>query len=96
MQPKTGGQMIFLQEQKTQLIYTDIYTLYERKQALEAERDLYQDIVTVLSDFTIPSQRINGGLYYAKIIVPLFFLLTLMFLIIITNRKKLTEVFNKY
>jgi hypothetical protein len=96
MQPKSGGQMIFLQEQKTQLIYTDIYALYERKQALEAERDLYKDIVTVLSEFTIPAMRDNGGLYYAKTYVPIFFVLTLLVLILLANRRKLTEVYNKY
>jgi hypothetical protein len=96
MQPKSGGQMIFLQEQKTQLIYTDIYALYERKQALEAERDLYRDIVTVLSEFTIPALRDNGGLYYAKTYVPLFFVLTLLVLILLANRRKLTEIYNKY
>lgn len=96
MQPKSGGQMIFLQEQKTQLIYTDIYALYARKQLLEADSALYKDIVTVLSDFTIPALRDNGGLYYAKTYVPLFFFLTLLVLILLANRRKLTEVYNKY
>ncbi|MBK7627767.1 MAG: hypothetical protein IPJ16_11355 [Bacteroidales bacterium] len=75
MQPKSGGQMVFLQEQKTQLIYSDIYPLYARKQALEADRDLYQGIVTVLSDFTIPALRDNGAFFYAKKYVPLFLFL---------------------
>lgn len=96
LQPKSGGQVIFLQEQKTQLIYTDIYALYARKQAIESEQDLYTDLVTVLSEFTIPTRRDNGGTYYAKIYVPLFFLLTLLILILIANRRKLTDVYNKY
>jgi uncharacterized membrane protein len=95
-QPKIGSQMIFLQEQKTQLLYTDILPLYARKQTLESERDLYKDIVTVLSEFTIPSLRDNGGMYYVKIYVPLFFGLTLLVLIILANRRKLSEVYNKY
>ena len=91
-----GGQMIFLQEQKTQLVYTDIYNLYARKQSLEIDRDLYKDIVTVISDFDLPAKRENGGLYYGKHYIPLFFVITLLLLIILANRKKLKEVYNKY
>ncbi len=96
IQPKTGGQMIFLQAQNTQLLYPDIYKLYSRKQNLESERDLYKGLVTVLSEFSQPTRRDNGGLYYAKTVVPIFFVLTLLILIIRANRKKLEEVFNKY
>jgi len=95
-QPQNGGQMIFLQEQKTQLIYTDIYTLYSRKQGLESERDLYKGIVTVLSDFSLPAIRDNGGFYYSKRIIPVFFCLTLLILILLANRKKLEEVYRRY
>ncbi len=95
-QPQNGGQMIFLQEQKTQLIYTDIYTLYARKQILESEIDLYKGIVTVVSDFSTPALRDNGGLYYAKKVVPLFICFTLLILVIHANRKKLAEIYNKY
>ncbi len=95
-QPQSGGQMIFLQEQKTQLVYEDIYGLYGRKQARESERDIYQDIVTVLSDFSIPAERVNGLMYYAKRYIPAIFLLTLLVLIIIGNRKKIKEIFEKY
>jgi hypothetical protein len=94
--PSNGGQMIFLQEQKTQLVYTDIYNLYTRKQGLESERDLYKDIVTILSDFNLPAKRENGGLYYGKQFIPLFFGITLLLLIILANRKKLNEVYKKY
>jgi hypothetical protein len=94
--PQNGGQMVFLQEQKTQLIYSDIYALYARKQNLEAERDLYKGTVTVLSEFSEPAKRSNGALFYAKLIVPLFFILTLLILIVISNRKKLLEIYNKY
>jgi hypothetical protein len=96
MQPKNGGQMIFLQEQKTQLIYGDIYTLYARKQSLEAVRDLYGDIVTVISDFTIPAMRANGSMYYAKKIIPTFFIATLLILILLANKKKIQEIYQKY
>jgi hypothetical protein len=95
-QPKSGSQMIFLQEQNTQLLYPDILALYSRKQALEAERDLFKDIVTVLSEFTIPALRDNGAGYYAIRTVPVLFILTLLILILLANRKKLEEVYSKY
>jgi hypothetical protein len=94
--PPNGGQMIFLQEQKTQLIYSEIYPLYARKQSLEAERDLYKGTVTVLSEFSRPAKRSNGTLYYGGIVIPLLFALTILILILMANRKKLQEVFNKY
>ena len=95
-QPQNGGQMIFLQEQRTQLVYEDIYSLYERKQNLELQYDLYEEIVTVLSDFSLPANRDNGVFYYGKIIIPLFFFITLMILILIYNRKNLRDIYHRY
>ena len=95
-QPQGGGQMIFLQEQKTQLVYTDIYELYARKQSLESERDLYSGIITVLSDFSLPMKRNNGGLYYGLYAIPFSFLVMLLILILLANRNKIKETFNKY
>ncbi len=94
--PGSGGQIVFMQEQKTQLVYPDIYSLYARKQSLESERDLYKGILTVLSDFSLPAKRDNGASYYAKYLVPGFFFLTLLILIILANRSKLEEIFKKY
>jgi hypothetical protein len=96
MKPNGGGQMIFLQEQKTQLVYPEIYSLYTRKQILETERDLYKGIVTVLSDFSLPSKRENGVTYYGKHVIPFFFFITLSILILLVNRRKLEEIYKKY
>ena len=96
MKPAAGGQIVFMQEQKTQLVYTDIYNLYTRKQLLEAERDLYKGIVTVINDFSSPTLRNNGTRYYGKQVIPIFFFTTLLVLIFLANRKKLNEVFKKY
>jgi hypothetical protein len=95
-QPQNGGQMIFLQEQKTQLVYPEIYSLYSQKQQLETERDLYKDLVTVLSEFSVPAKRDNGGMYYGKYLIPTFFFSMLLILILLTNFRKLKEVYNKY
>ncbi len=94
--PKIGGQMIFLQEQKTQLLYGDIYLLYSRKQALESEIDLYKGIVTLLSDFSAPAKRDNGTFYYAKYIISILFGITLLILILLANKRKLKELYEKY
>jgi hypothetical protein len=96
IKPITGGQIVFLQEQKTQLVYTDIQSLFARKQLLESERDLYSGIVTVLSDFSMPTGRENGTMFYGKKVIPFFFFLTLIVLIIFANRKKLFELYKKY
>ncbi len=76
------GQIIFMQDQKTQLLYGEIQNLYSRKQALETEHDLYKNVVTVLNDFSVPVLQNSGTKYYGKIIIPLFFLTTLLVLII--------------
>jgi len=96
LKPGTGGQIIFLQEQKTQLVYNDIYSLYSRKQSLESERDLYKGILTVLSDFSTPTRRDNGTMFYGMHIIPLFFGLTLLILIILANRYKLRDIYKRY
>src|SRR5664280_929135 len=96
MKPGNGGQIVFMQEQKTQLVYNDIYDLYTRKQELESERDLYNGIVTILSDFSLPTRRDNGAMFYGKSIIPFFFIVTLLILILIANRRKLREIFQNY
>jgi hypothetical protein len=93
---QNGGQIVFLQEQNTQLLYRDIYSLYSIKQKLETEIDLYKGIVTVLNDFSLPTTRVNGLLYYAKQVIPLFFFITLLFLLLFANQKKLKEIYKKY
>jgi hypothetical protein len=95
-QPERGGQMIFLQEQRTQLIYEDIYNLYARKQALDQQKELFPDILTIINDFYQPAKRQNGGLYYGIFIIPVTFIVVLIFLIIYRNRKSLGEVYQKY
>jgi len=70
--------------------------LYNRKQALESERDMYNGIVTLLSDFSIPTRRINGLQFYVKQVLPIFLLVTIFLLLLIANRNKIKEVISKY
>jgi hypothetical protein len=96
VKPASGGQIVFMQEQKTQLVYSDIYSLYSRKQQIETDRDLYKGVVTVLSDFSLPAKRDNGGMYYGQYAITILFFLTLLILIIIANRGNLKEIYKKY
>jgi hypothetical protein len=95
-QSQKAAQMIFLQPQNTQLVYGDIYTLFARKQSLEAERDLYYEIVTILNEFSLPESKNIGNVITGKNIVIIIFCLTLTILALIANRKKLLEIYNKY
>jgi hypothetical protein len=94
--PGKDGQIVFMQEQKTQLFYPDMQSLFSKKQLLETENVLYPGIVTVLRDFSSPTQINSGTRYYIKQVIPIFFLITLFVLIILANRKKLIEVYKKY
>jgi hypothetical protein len=96
MIPGKTGQMVFLQEQKTQLVYEDIYKLYEQKQGLEIEKAVYSDIISTLSDFAIPVKPFTGMVYYGKYIIPIFLILTLIILILVTNAHNIRELFRKY
>ena len=96
MKPANGGQIIFMQEQNTQLVYNDIYFLYDKKRELEVENDLYQNMVSVVDDFSMPISRENGLMFYGKKIIPRFFLITLLILVLFTNRKKIYELYRKY
>src|SRR5664279_2721968 len=96
IKPSSGGQIVFMQEQKTQMVYNDIYKLYEQKQQLESERDLYKGVLTVLSDFSSPSRRDNGVMFYGRNVIPKICLGTLLLLIILANRKKIEEIYKKY
>jgi hypothetical protein len=94
--PGKEGQIVFMQQPITQLVYGDIYSLYSKKQTIETEVDLYKNIVTVLNDFSLPVLKNNGTRYYGKLIIPVFFFSTLLILILLANRKKLNEIYKKY
>lgn len=90
------GQVMFMQEQGTQMFYHDIYALYNRKAGLEDNLNLYSGMVTLLNDFSIPTMRVNGLDYYAKKNIPAFFIVMLLILIIIANIKGLKDVYSRY
>jgi len=96
LQPKEGGQMIFLQEYKTQLLHDDIYNMYIRRQEVERQLTIYSGIVTVLSEFTPPARPVNRALYYGKYLIPSLLVLMILLLIIADNREKLRQAYMKY
>lgn len=96
LMPKEGGQMIFLQDFKTQLLHEDITRLIQRKQEIETINTIYSGIVTLLSDFTPPSKPDNGALYYGKFIIPAVVILALLILLLVDYRKNITEVYGRY
>jgi len=90
------GQMVFLNEQETKLFHESVFELYQSKQDLDMELDIYSEIVTVLDDFTPPAQPENSYLHIAKTWVILFFVLGLIFMVVLSFRKELTSVYKKY
>jgi hypothetical protein len=96
LMPREGGQMIFLQENRTQLLHDDIYSLIQRRQTIETEITIYSDLITLISDFTPPAKAENGALYYGKVVIPVFFVLAILLLLLFDNRKHLREVYKRY
>lgn len=96
LMPKEGGQMIFLQEQRTQLFHDDIIDLFNRRQYIERQLTLFANPVTLLSDYTPPSRPDNGALYYGKWLIPIIFILTVILLLLIDNRARLIATYKKY
>jgi hypothetical protein len=94
--PEKGGQFVFLQEQKTQLLYGDIQYLYGQKQSFETQREIFSDIVTVLSDFAPSSRADNNFRYYANRVVPIFLVITLLILFYVDHRRKVMEFYQKF
>jgi hypothetical protein len=94
--PEKNGQMIFLQEQKTQLIYEEIQKLYTNKQPLEQQKDIYSDLITLISDFAVPVRPYTGLSYYGRTVVPLVLALTIIVLILLSNRKKIKDLLKNY
>jgi hypothetical protein len=94
--PQTGGQLIFLQEHNTQLLYNEIQDLYYKKQDLETNLEIYRDIITIISELTTPSTRINDLMFYSLKTIPIAIFLTLVILVAIANRSAIKNVFNKY
>lgn len=96
MIPKMGGQMVFLQELKTQLLHSEITSLYGLKQYYERELNIYPDIVTLLSDYTPSSRPENGFSYYCNRLIPIVLGFAVIIIVIYDNRKRLKEIYEKY
>ncbi|MEE4114820.1 MAG: hypothetical protein V2I37_01550 [Marinilabiliaceae bacterium] len=87
--PAGGGQIVFMQEQTTQLLYNDIIWLMDEVQEIDKLAEIFGDIVTPLVDFTPVTSPKNSYSYYALRIVPAVLLLTILFLLLVVYRKDL-------
>ncbi|HCI56297.1 MAG TPA: hypothetical protein PLN06_00450 [Bacteroidales bacterium] len=96
LMPKEGGQMIFLQEYKTQLLHDDIFNMYTRRQDVEKQLTIYSSLITVLNDFTPPAKPVNRALYYGKVLIPLLFCMAIIIILIVDNRERLKKIYRKY
>ena len=94
---QSNGQIVFIQEQNyTQLLHKDIHSLIKEKQFLETELNMYNQIVTVLNDFTIPVERTNNLSYFAVRVIPALLIPVLLLLIFISRREAIKKIFEKY
>ena len=94
---QSNGQIVFIQEQNTtQLLHKDILSLIKGKQSLETELNMYNQIVTVLNDFTIPVERTNNLSHFAVRVIPALLISVLLILIFISRREAIKKIFEKY
>ncbi|GAJ24112.1 unnamed protein product, partial [marine sediment metagenome] len=90
------GQMVFLNEQETKLFHESVFELYQSKQDLDMELDIYSEIVTVLDDFTPPAQPVNSYLNIAKTWVIRFFIIGILLVLILSFWGNFKEIYKKY
>lgn len=90
------GQMVFLNEPETRLFHGSVFELYQSKQNLDRELDIYSEIVTVLDDFTPPAQPENSYLNIAKTWVIRFFIIGILLVLILSFWGNFKEIYKKY
>jgi len=96
-QVQSSGQIVLNQAQnQMQLLHKDINDLMKEKHLLETEMNVYNQIVTVLNDFTIPVVRTNNLYFFAKKVLPTMFIPVLLILIFIARRAAIKRIFEKY
>lgn len=88
------GQVLFMQDNSTQLLHEDILDLYERKFNIEKNLEIYPEIVTLLNDLEI-SPRLNILMYYFFRSSGLALLLTIVVLIFIRNYSSLKNLYKR-
>ena len=91
----SSGQVVFLQEHQTQLIFEEIYELYTKREAYERELTLFPEICTVLKDFNPASQSLTGTIYYSIRIVPAIMILAFLLMLFFDFRNIIVDWTNK-
>ena len=86
------GQLVFTNEKTIRLYHNEMFHLLDLKQETERDLGIYQNIVTVVEEFTTPIEPDNGTIYYSKKLVWFFLGIALFISLIITYRKKIWEL----
>jgi len=92
--PPEGSQIVFLQEQHTQLFYGSVFALYTQKQENEELLDIYSEPVTLKHDITFPITEENSISFFLIRWVLIITISGLIVLILRHNRRSLREIYN--
>jgi hypothetical protein len=89
------GQLVFTNDPEITLLHSDLLNLVKDKQRSQTEFEIHSGIISVLEDFIVSQIPENNTSYYARKIVPWFFAITYILLLIIAFRKKIAEAIRK-
>lgn len=85
---KLGGvRLLTASEKDRQLFHDQMFDLYGRRLNLEAERALYADAVVQMKGFIALGKPVNTLVFYMKRVVPLFFLASILCLVLARYRR---------
>jgi hypothetical protein len=91
--PPEGSQIVFLQEQHTQLFYGSVFALYTQKQENEELIDIYSEPVTLKHDLVFPAIEENSLSFFLMRWVLIITISGLVVLILWHNRRSLREIY---
>ena len=84
------GQFVFTNDREVKLMHSDIMKLLTDKQYKEKQFKIHNEIISLLSDFTVNQKPENGLSYYAKKITPILLILAYLIAILLHFRKNIS------
>lgn len=90
------GQLLFMGEEQTELFHTDVFQLFNDKQRYEEMLEIDSMIYTVIQDFATPQQPTNDIRSYAKLWIPIMFVVSILLAIILHFWKDMRKVYERY
>ncbi len=91
----SGGQIVFLEEQETELFHNDVFSLYSRKQLFEIDLEINPGPITLIGDLTYPNTEDNSLMFYIIKWIWICLIIGFSGLVIYHNRLKLRTVFRE-